>query len=92
MRARTLGAASVALALGLTVFLWRTHRIAGTIGFGAFAGRIGGAVAARAAGRGAARAGGLQVAVARAGRPGRLLGRQPVAGILPLTFASTAFA
>ena len=36
MRARTLGAASVALALGLTVFLWRTHRIAGTIGFGAF--------------------------------------------------------
>ena len=36
MRARTLGAASVALALGLTVFLWRTHRIAGIIGFGAF--------------------------------------------------------
>lgn len=36
MKARALGAATAALALGLAVFLWRTHRIAGTIGVGAF--------------------------------------------------------
>ena len=36
MKARALGAAAAALALGLAVFLWRTREIAGTIGFGAF--------------------------------------------------------
>jgi hypothetical protein len=36
VKARALGPAAAALVLGLAVFLWRTHRIAGTIGFGAF--------------------------------------------------------